>query len=120
MSVRHRKGDEGELLVSGEPVAELIRDDDEGEVSYAISLALPVKPGAKKGAPIDDGERVRLQGVMREKLHAVALDVRPRPRKTDSCEVYVGEEFIGTLSTDPDDGYFLTMSILEMDLAGEE
>jgi hypothetical protein len=120
VSVRHRKGEEGDVLVAGEPVAELIRDDDEGEVSYSISLALPVKAGAKKGAPMDDAERARLQGLLREKLHAVGVDVRARPRKTDSAEVYVGEEFIGTLSTDVDEGYFLTMSILEMDLEGEE
>ncbi len=120
ISVHHRKGDEGEVILAGDKIAELIRDDDEGEISYSISMQIPVKAGAKKGAPIDDAERVRLQGVLREKLHAVALEVRPRPRKTDSCEVYVGEEFIGTLSTDPDEGYFLTMSILDLDLEGEE
>lgn len=119
MSVSHRSGDDADVLVGGDKVAELIKDVDEGETSYSVSLELPVKAGAKKGAPIDEAERVRLQLVLRDKLHSVGLEVRPRPRKTDSCEVYVGEEFIGTLSTDPDAGYFLTMSILDIDLDGE-
>jgi hypothetical protein len=42
--------------------------------------------------------------------------VRARPRKTDSAEVYVHDEFIGTLSADVDEGYYLTMSVLDIDL----
>ncbi len=116
VSVVARKGDEGAMLVDGKEVAELVRDEDEGELSYAISLALPRAPGAKKNAPIDDSERARLQAVLRQTLHAAELDVRARPRKTDSAEVYVHDEFIGTLSVDEDEGYFLTMSILDIDL----
>lgn len=116
VSVVARGGDEGEVLVDGAAIAELLRDEDEGELSYAISLAIPRAAGAKKNAPIDDAERARLQGVLRQKLHAADLDVRPRPRKTDSAEVYVHDEFVGTLSVDEDEGYFLTMSILDIDL----
>lgn len=118
VSVVARGPDEADMLVNGKALAEVLRDDDEGELSYAISLAIPRAPGAKKNAPIDDAERVRLQGVLRQKLHAAELDVRARPRKTDSAEVYVHNEFIGTLSVDEDEGYFLTMSILEIDLEG--
>ena len=116
VSVVARGGAEGEVLVDGAAIAELLRDEDEGELSYAISLAIPRAAGAKKNAPIDDAERARLQGVLRQKLHAADLDVRPRPRKTDSAEVYVHDEFVGTLSVDEDEGYFLTMSILDIDL----
>jgi Protein of unknown function (DUF3126) len=110
------RGDEGQVLVDGKPVAELMRDDEEGEVSYAISMAIPRAPGARKDAPIDEAERMRLQGVLRQKLHAVDLDVRARPRKTDSAEVYVHSEFVGTISADEDEGQVLTMSVLEIDL----
>ncbi len=116
VSVVARGREAGEMLVDGKAVGELVRDDDEGELSYAISLAIPRAAGAKKNAPIDDAERLRLQGVLRQKLHAAELDVRARPRKTDSAEVYVHGEFIGTLSADEDEGYFLTMSVLEIDL----
>jgi hypothetical protein len=47
----------------------------------------------------------------------------PRPKKTDSAEVMIGEEFIGVLSLDTEDGdrsYALTMSILDIDLEGIE
>jgi hypothetical protein len=116
VSVVARGRDGGSLLVDGAAVADLIRDDDEGELSYAISLAIPRAPGAKKNAPIDDAERARLQTALRQKLHAAELDVRARPRKTDSAEVYVHGEFVGTISADEDEGQVLTMSILEIDL----
>lgn len=120
VSVVARGGDEGAVLVDGKEVAELFRDEDEGELSYAISLTIPRAPGAKKNAPIDEAERARLQAALRQKLHAADLDVRARPRKTDSAEVYVHDEFVGTVSADEDEGQVLTMSILDIDLDGEE
>lgn len=120
VSVTATKGGDAELLVDGKAIAEVVRDDEEGEVSYSISLVVPRAAGAKKNAPIDEAERGRLQTALRQKLHAADLDVRARPRKTDSAEVYVHDEFIGTVSADEDEGYFLTMSILDIDLEGEE
>jgi hypothetical protein len=120
ISVVSKTDDEADVLVDGDRVAGLLRDDEEGELSYAISLTLPRKAGSKKDAPIDDSERSRLQMLLRQKLHAADLDVRARPRKTDSAEVYVHDEFVGTISADEDEGQVLTMSILEMDLEGEE
>jgi hypothetical protein len=120
VSVVSKNADEANVLVDGERVAGLLRDEDEGELSYAIGLALPRKAGSKKDAPIDDAERSRLQMLLRQKLHAADLDVRARPRKTDSAEVYVHDEFIGTISADEDEGQVLTISILDIDLEDEE
>lgn len=120
VSVVSKGADEANVLVDGKVVAQLLRDDEEGELSYSISLAVPRAPGARKNAPIDDAERVRLQGALRQVLHAADLDVRARPRKTDSAEVYVHDEFVGTVSVDEDEGQVLTMSILDIDLEGEE
>lgn len=120
VSVRSRGDEEADVMVDGEKVADLLRDDEEGELSYAISLALPRKAGSSKNAPIDDAERSRLQMLLRQKLHAADLDVRARPRKTDSAEVYVHDEFVGTISADEDEGQVLTMSILDIDLEDEE
>ena len=47
------------------------------------------------------------------------IRVVPRPKKDDSAEVYIGEEFIGVLHRDEDDGevsWALHMTILEEDL----
>jgi hypothetical protein len=120
VSVVSKNADEANVLVDGKTVADLLRDDEEGELSYAISLVVPRATGAKKNAPIDDAERARLQTALRQTLHAADLDVRARPRKTDSAEVYVHDEFVGTVSVDEDEGQVLTMSILDIDLDGEE
>lgn len=120
VSVVSKSSDEADVLVDGKRVAGLLRDDEEGELSYSIGLIVPRAPGAKKDAPIDDAERTRVQAALRTVLHAADLDVRARPRKTDSAEVYVHDEFVGTVSVDEDEGQVLTMSILEMDLDGEE
>lgn len=115
------KGKEaGEMLVNGAAVASVIKDDEDDELSYCISLEIARAAGVKKGAPIDDAERKRLESVLKQRLHAADLDVRPRPRKTDSAEVYVGDEFIGTVSADDDAGYYLTAIVLGFDLEEAE
>lgn len=119
VSVARRGDEEGAVLVAGEVVAEVTKDEEDGELSYCISLSTPRAPGAKKNAPIDDAERKRLEGVLRQQLKSPGLEVRARPRKTDSAEVYVSDEFIGTLSADEDEGYFLTAIILGFDLDDE-
>ncbi|MGB7205706.1 MAG: DUF3126 family protein [Anderseniella sp.] len=49
-----------------------------------------------------------------------AIQVRKRPQKNDSCEVYIGEEFVGVVyrdDEDPDDlSYNFQMAILDFDL----
>jgi hypothetical protein len=48
-----------------------------------------------------------------------ALEVKARPRKDDSCELYLGDEFLGIIFKDDDDGelsYNFSMAILDVDL----
>jgi hypothetical protein len=45
--------------------------------------------------------------------------VKARPRKNDSAEVYLGEEFLGLVYVDDEDGdrsYNFSMAILDVDL----
>jgi hypothetical protein len=47
------------------------------------------------------------------------IRVVPRPKKEDSAEVYIGDEFIGVLFVDDEDAdrsYNFQMAILETDL----
>ncbi len=47
------------------------------------------------------------------------LTVKARPRKDDSCEVYMDDEFLGIIYKDEDEGelsYNFSMAILDMDL----
>ena len=44
--------------------------------------------------------------------------MKARARKEDSAEVYVGDEFLGIVFKDEDDGdYNFSMAILDVDLA---
>lgn len=48
-----------------------------------------------------------------------ALQVKARPNKKDSCELYLGDEFLGVISRDDEEGelsFNLSMAILDIDL----
>ncbi|WP_375618130.1 MULTISPECIES: DUF3126 family protein [unclassified Bartonella] len=48
-----------------------------------------------------------------------ALQVRARPKKSDSYEVYMGDEFLGIIYRDEDEdelSYNFSMAILDIDL----
>ena len=64
-------------------------------------------------------EIAKLTKFLREKFNNPAMSVRVRPQKKDSGEVYIGEEFIGVIFRDEEDGdlsYNFSMAILDFDL----
>ena len=64
-------------------------------------------------------EIIKLQKYLQLKFSNLALDVRPRNKQNDSVEVYLGEEFLGLIYVDDEDGdksYNFQMAILEEDL----
>ena len=66
-------------------------------------------------------ELEKLSQYLRRVFGSSELTVKARPKKTDSAEVYSGEEFIGVIYKDDEDGeddvsYNFSMAILEMDL----
>jgi hypothetical protein len=64
-------------------------------------------------------EIIKLERYLKKVFRLPELQVRQRPRKEDSAEVYVGEEFIGVLFRDDDEGetaYQFQMAILDYDL----
>ncbi len=68
---------------------------------------------------MDPIEIARLQEYFRTKFNLENLTVRGRPNKDDSAEVYLGDEFIGVIFRDDEDGdvsYDFNMAILEIDL----
>ncbi|WP_375200863.1 DUF3126 family protein [Hyphococcus sp.] len=68
---------------------------------------------------MDAIEVARLQEYLRTKFSVPNLTVRERPNKDDSAEVYFGDEFIGVIFRDDEDGdvsYDFNMAILEIDL----
>lgn len=68
---------------------------------------------------LDKRELERVQSYLRKQFQNPAFRVVARPRKDDSAEVYLGEEFVGVLFRDDEDGdlsYNFSMAILETDL----
>lgn len=68
---------------------------------------------------MDVQEIRKLEGYIRRLFGNPKLRVVPRPRKDDSAEVYVGEEFIGLLYVDDEEderSYNFQMAILAADL----
>lgn len=64
-------------------------------------------------------EIARLTKFLRSKFELGSISVRKRPQKDDSAEVYIGEEFVGVIFRDEEDGelsYNFSMAILEFDL----
>jgi hypothetical protein len=70
-------------------------------------------------AEVDKSELAKIERFLRRTFANHSIRVVARPRRDDSAEVYVGEEFIGVLFLDDEDGdksYNFNMAILQDDL----
>ena len=68
---------------------------------------------------VDIQEIRKLESYLRRLFGNAKLRVVPRPKKEDSAEIYIGEEFIGVLFVDDEDderSYNFQMAILGTDL----
>ena len=68
---------------------------------------------------MDVQEVKKLDAYLKKLFGNARIRVVPRPKKDDSAEVYVGEEFVGVLFVDDDDderSYNFQMAILGSDL----
>ena len=66
---------------------------------------------------MQDQDIQRIEAHLRRTFGAEALVLKKRPKQKDSCEVYVGEEFVGVVYQDEDeDGSFM----FEMAILGED
>ena len=64
-------------------------------------------------------ELKKLEGYFRRLFGNDNIRVKARPRKDDSAEVFIGEEFVGVIYRDDEDdelSYNFSMAILEIDL----
>ena len=70
---------------------------------------------------MNSNELTRLQAYLRKTFGTRTLEVRARPKKEDSAEVFIGDEFIAVLFREEEDGevsYQFQMAILDLDLEG--
>jgi uncharacterized protein DUF3126 len=70
---------------------------------------------------VNSNELARLQAYLRKTFGTKNLEVRARPKKEDSAEVFIGDEFIAVLFREEEEGevsYQFQMAILDLDLEG--
>ena len=70
---------------------------------------------------MDDSEVLRVQEYLQSKFNNPSIKLKERHQADGSVEVYLGEEFIGIIYKDDEDGdvsYDFNMSILDLDLPG--
>jgi hypothetical protein len=107
------KGEAGAVYVGEDNIGELSVDDDDDERSYNLRMEIPL------GAKTDIADTKRLDGYLKRKFDNERIRVVARPKKQDSVEAYVGEEFIGVLFVDEEKNgrsYVFEMPILGIDL----
>ena len=66
-----------------------------------------------------DEEQAWVQKYLRDKFANTDISLRERPQADGSVEVYIGEEFVGIIYKDDEEGdvsYDFNMTILEFDL----
>ncbi|MEO8421354.1 MAG: DUF3126 family protein [Hyphomicrobium sp.] len=68
---------------------------------------------------MDPKEVAKVQAYLRKTFGTPSLEIRPRPKKKDSAEVFVNGEFIAVLFREEEEGevsYQFQMAILDLDL----
>ena len=94
----------------------IVHDEDCG---CAIAPAAKAARSASIGGAVTRDEIIKLERYLQKVFRLPVLEVKQRPRKEDSAEVYVGDEFIGVIFRDDDEGetaYQFQMAILDYDL----
>jgi hypothetical protein len=108
-----KAGETAEVFVGEDDLGELIVDDEDGDRSYNFRMVIQV------GSDPSIQPVPTLNAYLRRKFENDKIRVVPRPKKTDSLEAYLGEEFIGVLFLENEKGrksYIFEVPILDIDL----
>jgi hypothetical protein len=105
--------DSAEVFVGDDDLGELTLDDEDGDRSFNFRMVIQVgqDPGIQ---PVPT-----LNAFLRRKFDNENIRVVTRPKKTDSLEAYMGEEFLGVLFLENEQGrrsYIFELPILDVDL----
>ena len=110
-----RAGDEAKVFIGEDEIGDLTADEDEGERSYNFRMVIQI------GSDPSIQPVPALNAYLRRRFDNDQLRVVVRPKKMDSLEVYMGEEFIGVLFVENEKGrrsYIFELPILDVDLEG--
>jgi hypothetical protein len=108
-----KTADSAEIFIGEDDAGELTVDDEEGERSYNFRMVIQL------GQDPSIQPVPALNAYLRRKFDNENLRVVTRPKKMDSLELYMGEEFIGVLFVENEQGrrsYILELPILDVDL----
>lgn len=107
-------GDAADVFVGEDEIGELTGDEDEGERSYNFRMVIQL------GQDPSIQPVPALNAYLRRRFDNDKIRVVTRPKKMDSLEVYLGEEFLGVLFVENEKGrrsYIFELPILDVDLA---
>jgi hypothetical protein len=108
-----KKGDTAEVFVGEDDLGLLTVDDEDGDRSYNFRMVIQVSNDPSlQPVPV-------LNTYLRGKFDNENIRVVTRPKKTDSLEAYIGEEFLGVLFVETEKGrksYIFELPILDVDL----
>jgi hypothetical protein len=107
-----KKADEADVFVGEERVGGLTIDDEDEERSYNLEIKITL------GEAANIKNLKTLEAYLRRKFDTELIRVVARQRKTDSAEVYIGQEYIGVLFFDEKEtrSCYFEMAILALDL----
>ena len=104
-----------EVYIGEDDLGELTLDDEDGDLSYNFRMVIQVSNDPSlQPVPV-------LSAYLRAKFENDNIRVVTRPKKTDSLEAYLGEEFLGVLFVETEKGrksYIFELPILDVDLDG--
>jgi uncharacterized protein DUF3126 len=102
-----------DVFIGEERLGDLNVDDEDDDLSYNFRMEISL------GEVSEVDQLKRLDAYLKKKFDNEQIRVIPRPKKRDSLEAYLGNEFIGVLFVDDEKrrgSYILEMPILDMDL----
>jgi Protein of unknown function (DUF3126) len=107
-----KSADAADVFLGEERIGNLVVDDEDGERSYNFEMKLVL------GEPVSVKSLKALEATLRRRFDNENIRVVARPRKTDSVEVLVGQDYIGVLFFDEKEtrSAFFEMPILDFDL----
>jgi hypothetical protein len=107
IAARARRDDMAEIILGDEPIGRVTLDEEDGDRAYNVTIPMEM-PSATPN----------LNEVVRNKFSNPRLRVVPRPKKTDSSEIYLDDEYIAVLFRDDASGRAWTfeMAVLDIDL----
>jgi hypothetical protein len=108
-----KNADTAEVFVGEDDLGELTVDDEDGDRSFNFRMVIQVSQDPSI-QPVPT-----LNAYLRHKFENDNIRVVTRPKKTDSLEAYIGEEFLGVLFVENEKGrqsYIFELPILDMDL----